>query len=214
MDAHATYVGATRHRHTFNFFWSREEFSDRRDLVMTLSRERQKDVSLDYLGQNESPLMNVQYSDARHLSSSLQSVRNASKTLDHNEHYQQAKARLDQFVAARNDISTFKVNFESQHPELAKQIADKWQSAHEKNVAMHDHQGLEDALTQPGISTGDPQKELRNVAKGLTKDPASMAYADTFDENAWDRLIERAARGMFKHEKSREIDHDIDIGGR
>ena len=50
LDAHASYVGMTRHRESADLFYSQEEFPNYIDLVKGLSRERAKDVSLDYLG--------------------------------------------------------------------------------------------------------------------------------------------------------------------
>ena len=47
-DAHAAYVGMTRHRQSADLFWSKEEFPKQQDLVDTLSRDRAKDISLDY----------------------------------------------------------------------------------------------------------------------------------------------------------------------
>jgi hypothetical protein len=49
MDRHATYVGMTRHRENVELFWSKEEFSTYDAMVSTLSRERSKDCSLDYV---------------------------------------------------------------------------------------------------------------------------------------------------------------------
>jgi len=50
LDAHASYVGMTRHRESADVFYSQEEFPNYIDLVKSLSRDRAKDVSLDYLG--------------------------------------------------------------------------------------------------------------------------------------------------------------------
>ena len=50
LDAHASYVGMTRHRESADVFYSQEEFPNYIDLVNSLSRDRAKDVSLDYLG--------------------------------------------------------------------------------------------------------------------------------------------------------------------
>ena len=49
LDAHASYVGMTRHRESADLFYSKEEFPNYIDLVNSLSRDRAKDVSLDYL---------------------------------------------------------------------------------------------------------------------------------------------------------------------
>lgn len=48
MDGHASYVGLSRHRESVDIFYSREEFIDEYALVQGLSRDRSKDVTLDY----------------------------------------------------------------------------------------------------------------------------------------------------------------------
>ena len=58
LDAHATYVGLSRHRDSADIFWSHDEFSLKKDLIYTLGRERNKDVTLDYLGRDE-PILNT-----------------------------------------------------------------------------------------------------------------------------------------------------------
>lgn len=50
MDGHATYVGMSRHRESVDVFYNREEFPHERALAAALSRERSKDVTLDYPG--------------------------------------------------------------------------------------------------------------------------------------------------------------------
>ena len=48
MDRHAAYVGLSRHREGVELHYGREDLADHRQLVRTLSRERAKDVTLDY----------------------------------------------------------------------------------------------------------------------------------------------------------------------
>jgi len=48
LDRHATYVAMSRHRESTELFWSKELFPDHDALVVSLSRERSKDTSLDY----------------------------------------------------------------------------------------------------------------------------------------------------------------------
>jgi len=50
MDRHAAYVALTRHRDGVALHYGREEFVDSQQLARTLSRERLKDTSLDYVG--------------------------------------------------------------------------------------------------------------------------------------------------------------------
>ena len=47
-DAHSAYVGMSRHKQSCDVFYSSEQFKDEKELHLTLSRNRIKDVTLDY----------------------------------------------------------------------------------------------------------------------------------------------------------------------
>ncbi|MFC7557342.1 hypothetical protein ACFQU7_41655 [Pseudoroseomonas wenyumeiae] len=53
MDRHAAYVALTRHREGVRLHWARDELGSRAGLTRTLSRQRAKDVTLDYAGPEE-----------------------------------------------------------------------------------------------------------------------------------------------------------------
>ncbi len=48
MDRHAAYVAMTRHREGVDLFYSQEQFASKSELMFTLSRERKKDMAIDY----------------------------------------------------------------------------------------------------------------------------------------------------------------------
>jgi Ti-type conjugative transfer relaxase TraA len=50
MDRHSAYVALTRHREGVRLHWARDELGSREGLTRTLSRQRAKDVTLDYAG--------------------------------------------------------------------------------------------------------------------------------------------------------------------
>jgi hypothetical protein len=50
MDRHSVYVALTRHREGVRLHWARDELGSREGLGRTLSRQRTKDVTLDYAG--------------------------------------------------------------------------------------------------------------------------------------------------------------------
>ncbi|MBC9179114.1 Ti-type conjugative transfer relaxase TraA [Pseudoroseomonas ludipueritiae] len=50
MDRHAAYVALTRHRDGVRLHWARDELGSREGLTRRLSRQRAKDVTLDYAG--------------------------------------------------------------------------------------------------------------------------------------------------------------------
>jgi Ti-type conjugative transfer relaxase TraA len=53
LDSHASYVALSRHRESCDIFYSHEQFLSEKDLSWTLSRERHKDISLDYFSDNQ-----------------------------------------------------------------------------------------------------------------------------------------------------------------
>lgn len=52
MDSHLAYVGMTRHKEKAELFLSKEEFANKRELEQVLSRDRSKDVTVDYISQD------------------------------------------------------------------------------------------------------------------------------------------------------------------
>lgn len=48
MDRHIAYVGMSRHRERADLYYSREDFQREQDLGLALSRDRSKDISVDY----------------------------------------------------------------------------------------------------------------------------------------------------------------------
>ena len=53
MDRHAAYVGMSRHRERADMYYGSDEFKNFGTLVRTLSRDRRKDTTLDYLDRAE-----------------------------------------------------------------------------------------------------------------------------------------------------------------
>ncbi|WP_019831087.1 Ti-type conjugative transfer relaxase TraA [Sphingomonas sp. PR090111-T3T-6A] len=51
LDRHATYVALSRHRERVDLHYGRDDFADQATLVRKLSRERGKDMALDYASQ-------------------------------------------------------------------------------------------------------------------------------------------------------------------
>lgn len=49
FDRHVTYVAMTRHREGVELFYNRDDFPSYKNLEQTLSKERTKDISLDYI---------------------------------------------------------------------------------------------------------------------------------------------------------------------
>jgi len=56
MDRHSAYVGLSRHRDGVQVHYGRDDFTDDRQLVRTLSRERSKDMAGDYSADRGDPV--------------------------------------------------------------------------------------------------------------------------------------------------------------
>ncbi len=130
-DAHSTYVAMTRHRKSCDVFVSREAFPSERALIDTLSRNRAKDLTMDYTQMDEE--------FAR-----LRSVRKAQAELEKPSFEvrplgQEEKEKLEAFTraalsardlgscvwkekAVRPDFHDFKKNFEKNNPERAQKL--------------------------------------------------------------------------------------------
>jgi len=52
LDRHAIYVAMSRHREKAELFWGKDEFLNKAELKQRLSRDRSKDVTLDYFNRN------------------------------------------------------------------------------------------------------------------------------------------------------------------
>jgi Ti-type conjugative transfer relaxase TraA len=128
-DAHAAYVGMTRHRNSADLFWSREEFPKYQDLVNTLSRNRTKDVSLDYETAKQ------EFGKNRGVESEpiIQRVITAVK---------------HGFEKSRDILRDFKAKFEAENPEKAAQLRYEILPKAEKEVIQRERQLQAEALEQ------------------------------------------------------------------
>jgi hypothetical protein len=130
MDRHAAYVAGSRHRESADIFYSQERFKHERDLVNTLSRERTKDVTLDY---------GIVHDDAA-------AHRPAQKHHEQRQHPQESPQgqvahvhsvdreaiRAREQARQQEQLAAFRARYEQQHPEKAKAIAEALRPAHEK----------------------------------------------------------------------------------
>ena len=90
----------SRHRESVNLFWSKEEFARYQDLVKTVSRDRSKDVTLDYLGMETTELK-----ERPSYSEKMESF--------------DRKINLGDI---HHELKEFKANFERENPYLAKSV--------------------------------------------------------------------------------------------
>jgi hypothetical protein len=187
LDAHATYVGMSRHRESVDLFYSREVFPRMDALVQTLSRQRGKDVSTDYLNENQQQYFAKGRGVEPHQNTDADTRIQDFKAQFEAEHPERARQlatgnRFDsnpdaspsthktkeserQSELRHLSLSEFKAKFERENPERAAQLRYELLPPHEKAAIAHEkHQKdeaikLEKALEQQKIAE-NTQKEL------------------------------------------------------
>lgn len=145
LDAHATYVGMTRHRDSVDLFYSREEFPKYSDLVNNLSRDRAKDISLDYSDSQFAVNRNIVVKEELTKQQSLQSLAKESFPFKNKFSNLQEFNALDRFEQRDQD-------FDKLREELAVKFADP--------VSNKLNTGLINSIDH---SSFDFDKELNNI---------------------------------------------------
>jgi Ti-type conjugative transfer relaxase TraA len=191
MDGHATYVGLSRHRESVDIFYSKEEFENEQVLARSLSRERSKDVTLDYTQQKEEVL-----NQEKECGYTNQQQDKALQTLA----LQQNAKRLD--------FSDFKAQFEKQHPEKAKELQDAIRSKHEQLALESETQInlLEKKIKESRISYSSRER-LEKYAFDISKQKEVMAYLSEHKKE----LSEKIHKMAKSRERSLDLDMEIDF---
>lgn len=189
FDRHATYVSASRHRDSADLFWSKESFVNEQALSKTLSRERLKDVSLDYSPEQE-------YAQSRGVNTGdiiLPKARDkeANKSRTHEskaEQYakyekmmQQASKEFDRteakkLPAAREDLRQIKADFEAKNPDAAKEIRAELMPRHERQaLEIQKQMGLLEKAIEKSTMPRTAREQLLKYAANVSKSDV-MAY--------------------------------------
>lgn len=212
FDAHATYVGMSRHRESAELFWSRDVFENERALVRGLSRQRGKDVTMDYISGTEDL--------ARRYGLEREPKQNPVKvTLVpdkavphisplHEQRLQQAAQAYNSLHRSptRDSLQDFKARFEANHPEQAKQLREAIKPAHERKAQeVEQHiQALEKDLDKRYAGRVAKEK-LEKYAAGLLKQPEMMAYLKQHH-----RELSNKIQGLAKsYDRSLSLDREI-----
>ena len=232
LDSHATYVGMSRHRESVNLFWSKEEFARYQDLVKTVSRDRSKDVTLDYLGMETTELK-----ERPSYSEKMESF--------------DRKINLGDI---HHELKEFKANFERENPYLAKSVQremearrqepqqknqtkqpekpqdrqDNFQERYESYKAAQDAQEMreekllkqyydlhnkhEHAKEHGQAHTRDMANDRldRGVAD-LSKDQEAMRHSEYHDKELLKDVNERNRAMEIRKEKELSLDREMDF---
>ena len=198
LDAHATYVGMSRHRESVDLFYSREVFPRMDSLVQTLSRQRGKDVSTDYLNENQQQYFakgrGVEPVEPQNERTGFEAF-NTQAEKEHRE--QTPEVQHKPFVhplqnlarsfkhplmsrQAQNNLDTFRARYEAANPEKAAACHDKFVSPLEREalIFIKRFEGLENRLATGKHSDAITGK-LQNEARAAFANPALMDYLKT-----------------------------------
>ena len=178
FDRHSTYVAMSRHREGADLYVNREDFPSFSDLSKSLSRERTKDVTLDYAQRRgfEKQALGIPMRPELPLTQAPQATVEQQlwqAAMDYDK-LQQGRQAI-----GRGDFSALKAQFEAAHPEQAKALRTAIQPKHERLglAAEKQWQQLEQAVKEARFPTR-AQRELSTYAQGIAKQPSVMAYLE------------------------------------
>jgi Ti-type conjugative transfer relaxase TraA len=146
LDRHATYVAATRHSESLDIFWSKEAFANEQTLLETLSRERAKDMTIDYLRSEElfAKHHSLERGDLTHHQKINQSNLDESQISRYEELFRQEAKAYDalqeglSLTHQQMDLDAFKADFEKRHPTLALALRERLNSSiGQREAASH-----------------------------------------------------------------------------
>ena len=183
MDSHATYVSHTRHRESVITHWSREEFQNEREFVQTLSRERSKDVTLDYsLTQTATaftagPVETIE----REAHAALSLASEATK--DYEAFFAESAKAYDKAQSKSSPLglddsfSHFTAQFEAEHPAYAKALQESVRPRHERKALAAEKyiQSIEKACEGSSLSR-QARAELEQYSAKLKQQGPVMDY--------------------------------------
>ena len=208
MDSHSSYVALSRHRESTDVFWGKDEFANKKDLAQNLSRDRSKDISLDYgLAEKlpETKVFESQKVDRPLTSAEIKERYNTGhdKLQDLRKSYTTEKS-LD-------PLQAFKAKYEAEHQGKAQQIQDRIQPFHEKKaLAIQKEIGLLEKAAEKSNMPKTYQKQLEECASKTSKDKNVMNYFTVNNPE----LAEKISHLAKQHERSKELSMGFERGGR
>ena len=192
FDGHSTYVGMSRHRESADLFYSRETFAHDSDLLRTLGRERQKDISLDYSTQSPEKALQgpftISKKEADAFDKFIKEGISASKT------YKSMETK-------ENDLERFIRDYEKNNPQKAKELADAMRPPHEQRAieASRHITDMEKTIREsrwPHVQ----REKLEKYSAEISRDPAAMDYLK--------KSYPEVSQKIAQHARSYEKQHD------
>lgn len=210
LDAHSTYVAMSRHRESADLFYSKDVFLSKDDLVKTLSRERPKDVTLDYLNNRDKQqepvarVMDVRDEERLVRQAKLKEFTEAVKAkrgIGHHKSIDSVSSKKE-----RPDFSEFKRQFEARHPERASALRHQVMPAHEKKALslINEFKRLEVMVEKGGRTSHMAQGHLEKLADKMSRQQEVMQYVRQHHA-ALEKQIDRQARA-FQRDRGLELE--------
>ena len=179
-DAHATYVAMSRHRLSCAVFSSHEVFKNTQELTYTLSRDRPKDITLDYTQPQQD------YARQRSIQPETSTPTLDQRFQQHASHYaHQAQLFLDRIDRQEKEkfkqrATQFVETFRQAHPERAKEIEDTIRPESEKQALAYierwrDYQrDRRDAQPSPHLE--EKTRAFQDYTEHMAQSKAMMTY--------------------------------------
>lgn len=139
-DAHSSYVGMSRHKKSCDVFYSSEQFKNEQELYSTLSRNRIKDVTLDYTKPAKD------YAVRREIKPDhrLESLFDLQQKFEQNapKYEEQMKVVLEEKYKEEKQqfwdyANKFLLKFQATKPEVARRINESLVPEHEKQALAY-----------------------------------------------------------------------------
>jgi Ti-type conjugative transfer relaxase TraA len=209
LDAHSTYVAMSRHRESADLFYGKDVFLGKDDLAKTLSRERAKDVTLDYLN-NRDKLpekvidkgnLSLRDNDRLMRQAKLREFTESAKSLRESRG---ANRENGEAIKQRVDLSEFKRQFEAKNPERANALRSETMPEHEKKALtlIAEFKRLETIVEKGGRSSHMAQDHLDKLADKISRQKEVMQYMREHDA-PMEKQVNQMAREL---QRQRDIE--------
>ena len=195
LDSQLAYVGLSRHREEVTLYWSREDFVDKAALTRTLSRDRGKDMSVDYECQRSpegwsmtpvaAPPPIHQRPEPSLPGNELPPSAEMNKAIDaflQKQHWSPDRVPLPsrevgRLSPASPSLEAFKAQFEAANPDRAQQLRESLQPRHERLAleAVREFGALEKALMD-SLTPRSAQTQIERYSDRVSKNSAVMSY--------------------------------------
>ncbi len=216
LDAHSTYVAMSRHRESADLFYGKDVFLNKDDLSKTLSRERPKDITLDYLNNRDrlaEPMQSVrvektvdrapQENDRLMRQAKLREFTESAKAMRESRDIDRDRGEANK---PRADLSEFKRQFEAKNPERANALRNEIMPEHGRKAAslMAEFKRLEAIVEKGGRSSHMAQDHLEKLADKMSRQKDVMQYMREHD-TPMEKQVNQIAR-EFQRQRDIELE--------